>query len=196
VLNARGTWGAVKTALNQAVASGLLGERMFGFAQLELASECISQLMQEYVEKIDPDSSFTVTAFNSHVASMVTQSAQIEGGEKLQPKRLVMIPYRQVMVSYMVNSTMEEARTRLQSRVKEAAVALKEVSPVLCENDIAEPARRLMKDPCRNDPCPETMLEKICSFDPVGLHGFQRLCRRAFEPAQPSRFRTLTFSSM
>jgi hypothetical protein len=120
---------------------------MFGFAQTELASERVSQIFQGHVDGIKEDSSFTAAAFSKHVSDMMAEVHKVVGSERLQPRRLVKLPYRKVLLSYRVSSLVDEATVRLQARVKEAALALKLIDPLLCENELADAPRKLLKDP-------------------------------------------------
>jgi hypothetical protein len=136
--SAQSRWMEHKGAL-AAVCRHKVGLKMFGFAQNEVLTESVTQVLIDVLDELLKPGCKVTSAFLSELQEAAMEATEgIEGACNLR-KRRVRVQYLGASIEVTVNSANEELDLRIAARLKLWGLASGQLASFLSETDLGDP---------------------------------------------------------
>ena len=139
VLSATNSWTPYKKQLGRVVESSMLGKHMFGFAQVHIICEDIEAFMDIEIAKSQP-ARWNQERIHEMRKYCIAEVQKMKGIDLLPTNRIITLKYRRLKIKLPVTSIYEEFEYRKEAMLRQMAVRMKGVPPLLCENGLVDDA--------------------------------------------------------
>ena len=149
LMQAKSSWADLKPQLARVVDGAHLGAQMFGFARAHIVADEIQKTIEKHLEEWRGKPLSAAAAAKVRTKCLDEISA-LQGLKLLPSKRIIAIVYRGIKIKLTIQTLFEEFEFRFMAKVKEWAVRLNFIDPLVCENSlVTSPSTR--DTPCSID---------------------------------------------
>ena len=133
LLTAEGSWDKYETQLNMVVASSLIGEAMWSWAQAKVVQSKIATMMTRFSTTLLNTADLTVGVASELCTVVRLEWSSIRGIDRLPLRRDVEIEYRGLSCQHNVNGLEDELQRRVQAEARGRASQAKLVTALMFE---------------------------------------------------------------
>ena len=128
-----GQWVDMAEEIQKVVGSGMLGERLFGFALESIMSELVEKAIDKEVQALLLYKTITGDDYMKHIKQAKHEIDSIKSIEVLPDRRPIIVRYRQWPLNLKVNCVADEINYRMAAALRGLAVESGDLVPMVSE---------------------------------------------------------------